>query len=265
MTSAFHRPASDGPRHLRRVSLRLHPALTDVLNRLDGLPLGQSFKDRAVELSTTTLLSEPVNRDEALHSYRWLLERAAGDGLPLTQAGYLKPADVQALAGVMPTMDDWIFAVKLERNAHPVWHFREFMKAVGLLRKYKGTLRTTRIGRECLADSEVLWAHLADRLLFTGSRFDVDASVVVLVHMATSDERLDVDAVARTLTELGWQTPDGSPVRTSDVYPVWNELWTAIGNVGPSAGSHRHSRVLSVAAKHLVSDALFETSDGASG
>ncbi|MFT3833173.1 MAG: hypothetical protein QM711_07605 [Micropruina sp.] len=87
----------------------LNPVLTDVLNTLgEKTPLGQAFKDRAVEVSMAKVLGDPVDHAEALVAYRHLLEQADGDGLPLTAAGYLRPADVQTLAAVMPTMRDWI-------------------------------------------------------------------------------------------------------------------------------------------------------------
>lgn len=151
MTSAFHRPTDPPPgavplRH-RRVAWNLHPVLTDVLNTLGETSLGQAFKDRAVEVSMLKVLGDPVDHAGALVAYRYLLERAGGDGLPLTAAGYLKPVDVQALAAAMPTMRDWIHKMAREIDAHPVLHFREYVKSIGLLRKYKGSLRLTRLGR----------------------------------------------------------------------------------------------------------------------
>ena len=99
MTSAFHRPMDPpfgvGPLRHRRVAWNLHPVLTDVLNTLGETPLGQGFKDRAVEVSMLKVLGDPVDHAEALVAYRNLLEKADDDGLPLTAAGYLKPADVQ--------------------------------------------------------------------------------------------------------------------------------------------------------------------------
>lgn len=105
MTSAFHRPRNTPPDvepvQRRRIVSRLHPALTEVLNALDGTPIGREFRERAVQVSTSKALSEPVDHAAALIAHRWLLERAGGGGIPLTAAGYLKPADVKALAAVM--------------------------------------------------------------------------------------------------------------------------------------------------------------------
>jgi len=266
MTSAFHRPRGLPPgvesaRH-RRVTWRLHPALTDVLNALEGTPLGQAFEDRAVEVSTSKVFSDPLDRAAALAAHRWMLEHADGDGLPLTAAGYLKPADVKALAAVLPTMRDWIFTVSREIDAHPVLSFRVHLKAIGLLRKYKGALRLTKAGREGLTDATVLWRRLADALVPAEAGFSADASVVILVHAATAEEEIDVEAIAETLTMLGWSHRDGSPVSRGEVYDVWDDLWSAVGNVGERAGDRRSDRTLSVAARLLVHDALFDEVDG---
>jgi hypothetical protein len=244
----------------RRVAWRLHPVLTEVLNRLEGTAIGQALKDRAVELSTFAVLSDPIDIDAALAAHRWVLAHADGDGVPLTAAGYLKPADVRALAAVMPQMRGRIHKMTREIDAHPVLHFREYLKEVGLIRKYKGTLRITRLGRDALADSGRLWQHLADTLLIDGTDFDAQASVVILVHAATTEGGIDVDAVARTITALGWTHRDDSPVQDSEVCPIWNELWTALGNVGDVAElpeGRNWDRELSTAARVLVSNALF--------
>lgn len=261
MASAFHRPTDPppgaGPLRHRRVAWNLHPVLTDVLNTLGKTPLGQTFKDRAVEVSTLKVLGDPVDQAEALVAYRHLLERADGDGLPLTAAGYLKPADVRALAAVMPTMRGWIHKMAREIDVHPVLHFREYVKSIGLLRRYKGSLRLTRNGRVAVNDPAVLWKHLADTLAPHEQSFHADATVVVLVHMATTDSRIDVGAVARTLTMLGWSHRNGRPVSQGEVYDVWNELWDVLGNIGDSGGGRRSDRTLSHAARVLVHEALF--------
>lgn len=240
-----------------RIKWRLHPVLTSVLNRLEGTALGQAFKDRAVEVSTSKVLGNPVDHARALGPHRWILEQAEGDGLPLTAADYLKPVDVQALAALMPTMQGWHFPVNREVNAHPVWYFREYLKAVGLLRKYKGTLRLTKVGKQALADPHVLWTHLTDTLVLPGTDFNADTSVVVLVHMASSEGRIDVDAVARTVGTLGWSRPDGQPISGTDIYPMWNELWAALGNVGEHQGGSLFDRKLSDAARRLINESLF--------
>lgn len=261
MTSAFHRPIDPppgaGPLRHRRVAWNLHPVLTDVLNTLDETPLGQAFKDRAVDVSMLKVLIAPVVHAEALVAYRHLLEQANGDGLTLTAAGYLKPADVQALAAVMSTMRGWIHKMAREIDAHPVLHFREYVKSIGLLRKYKGSLRLTRLGRVAANDPNALWERLAYTLAPDERSFHADATVVVLVHMATTEGRIDVGTVAHTLTALGWSHRDGTPVSQGEVYEVWNQLWDVLGNIGEIEKNHRSDRMLSHAARVMVHEALF--------
>lgn len=231
--------------------------LTDILNTLVGTPLEQAFKDRAVDVSTLKVLGAPVDHAGALAAYRYLLEQADGEGFHLTAAGYLKPADVQAIAAKMPTMRDWMHKMTREIDAHPVLHFREYVKSIGLLRKYKGSLRLTRLGRVAVNDPTMLWNHLADTLAPDEQTLYAEATVVVLVHMATTDGPIDVGAVAQTLTALGWSHGAGSPVSQGEVYDAWNELWDVLGNIGESEGTHRADRMLSHAARVLVHEALF--------
>jgi hypothetical protein len=242
----------------RKLTQSLDARLTDILNELEGLPIGAAFKDRAVELAGTAAFAESIDYGEALRAHRWVLERCAGDGVALTDAGYLKPADVKELATVLPTMDDWIFPVTREVHAKPALYFREYLKDIGLLRKYKGTLRATKAGKAGLDSPSYLWHHLAATLVPTAPAFVEMTGVVVLVHMATTDGRIDVDAVARTMTALGWSASDGSVVEQRDVYPVWNDLWAALGNVGTS-GMEKYplDRRLSPEAVALARDALF--------
>lgn len=191
-----------------------------------------------MEISASTTLSDPINHAAALAPYLWLLTRADGDGLPLTAAGYLKPADVRALAEVLPTMCDWPFPMAREINVRPVWAFREHLMAVGLLRKYKGTLRLSRMGRVVLADPSALWRHLANILVIPGPGFESDASVVVLVHAATTEGAIDMDTIARTVTELGWSHDGGDAIESLEMYPVW----PCSPTTKPALRSHRCRR-----------------------
>jgi len=178
--------------------------------------------------------------------------------MPLTSAGYLKPADVEAAAAVLPAMEEWPGSVRREINAHPVHDLREHMRESGLLRKYKGTLRSSRLGAACLKDVDALWKHLADGLIVGGELVDTDTSVLLLVHLATTDGPIDRATIASTLTDLGWMHRSGDPFSEWDVYPVWNFQWEVLGNVGDPANAGAIGRVASDAAKALIRDALMQ-------
>lgn len=262
MTSAFHRkpPPSPGFEPVRRlrVNWRLHPVLTGVLNALDGTVLGRSFKDRAVTVSTSKIMGDPVDYDAALGTLRWFLERVDGEGVPLTEAGYLKPAIVREIAAELPTMRDWPFPVNREVDSYPVFDFREHLKGIGLLRKYKGTLRLSRAARAVRGDANDLWDYLADTLVPAEPQSVSEASVVVLVHAATTDGDIDVKAVVDTLIALGYTNRDGSPVALGFVSDVWNGLWAMLGTIGRAPSDDDLTRKLSHAARILVHDALFD-------
>ena len=240
-------------------SVRIDPRLADILAILEGTTIGADFRNRALRLATSGVLGEPIDHRAALRSQLWMLERLGTNGINLTAAGYLKPADVRAAADVLPTMADWIFRVTTEVHTQPVLNFRRHLARVGLLRKNKGVLLATRKGQSVVKDPDLLWAHLASTLIPNRPAFIEMASVVVLVHMGTTDGRIDVQAVARTLGALGWAHPGGERLDERDVHPVSNDLWAALGNVGdraPTAGSFL-DRTLSPAATEMIRQALF--------
>ena len=78
-------------------------------------------------------------------------------GTRLTQAGYLPPASVEQLAGVLHLEDEWIGKLNREVQTYPVLEFRESVMRVGLLRKSKGSLLLTRAGRELRDEPVKLW------------------------------------------------------------------------------------------------------------
>ena len=263
--SAFHKPPDGGePFEVvsrRRVSWQLDPGLTYRLKGLDGMPMGEEFRERAVEVSTSKALGDPVDRAKALTAFRWFLDRADGEGFPLTAAGYLKPDDVRAFAEVLPTMHGWLFKITREVDTRPVLWFREYLKQIKLLRKYKGTLRLTRLGRAINADTDELWEYVADTMMLQESEFGHQASVALLVHAATTDGAIDLDAVAETLTQAGWRFDSGDPVGKFDVMALWRPLWHVLGNVGEPVVAPMRQRMISREARLLIHDALFTEID----
>lgn len=241
-----------------RLAHRLHPVLTWVLNGLEGTPLKQPLTDRLTELLAQTALEPAPDYRRALHAHLWMLDRAAGESLTLTAAGYLAPAHVKALAAELPEMADWQFSMTREVDVYPVLAFREHLLSAGLLRRYKGKLLPTRPGTAAFQNPELLWEHLADRLVPSGDDFTTAATVLVLAHWSTHREgHLDGTAIARALTELGWQHRDGSPVDPREVWPVANATWAVIGNVGQPRAPRSLDRIPSPEARLLIRDALF--------
>lgn len=246
----------------RRATLQLNPALTAVLNGLDDTEYGDGFRQNAVTLSTQLLTQPRPDPRVALAPPLWMLERASGDGLTLTAAGYMKPADARALAQFLPAMHDYPWAGAREVDAHPVISFRKYLRGIGLLRRYQGTLRLTPLGRECRANPARLWRHLADTLIGEPLSFAGQCAVTLAVYASTSERTIRVPRIARVLTAHGWRRSDGEPLVEWDIYPVWNELWVALAAVGsPDREAARDEflpRIPSAPARALIRDALFE-------
>jgi hypothetical protein len=146
--------------------------------------------------------------------------------------------------------------------------FREHLQAIKLLRRYKGALRPTRMAVALRDDEQRLWQYLADELVMLDDPYIIDASVVVLVYAASSETEIDMGGAARVLTDLGWRFRDDAAVSPWEVWPIWNDLWTVLGNVSErveaAAEADEHpsrGRQLSRAARELIRDALFASAD----
>lgn len=243
-------------RHGRRY---LHPRLSHVLSGLAGSPLQQALGDRVAEVGASAGPSPTADAlREALAAHLWLLERAgSADGLPLTAAGWMKPASLTEFMTVLPTAADWIHSATREIDVHIVSDFRVTLQNDRLLRKFKNSLRLTEAGKAALGDSAGLWAFLVERLVPGDDDFTGSVSAVILVHMVTLGDRVDMETVARTMAEAGWRDPDGLSATARELWPIYNSLWTLVGNVGPRECDPHDNRRLSDAARSMIRDALF--------
>lgn len=237
----------------------LHPRLSHVLSGLAGSPLQQALADRVAEVGAS---APPSPTDEALRealaAHLWLLEQAGStEGLPLTAAGWMKPATLTEFMTVLPTAADWIHSATREIDVHIVIDFRVTLQNYRLLRKCKNSLRLTEAGKAALADPAALWAFLVERLVPGEDDFTGSVGAVILVHMVTSGDRVDMQAVARTMAEAGWKDRDGVAATADELWPIYNSLWTLLGNVGRPEVEPRRSRRLSAAAAAMVRDTLF--------
>lgn len=239
----------------------LHPRLGHVLSGLAGSPLQQALGDRVAEVGAHAGPSpKGTALREALAAHLWFLDRAAAPGgVPLTAAGWLKPAVLTDALTVLPTGVDWIHSATREIDVHIVSDFRVALQNDRLLRKHKNSLLLTPAGKTALADPAELWAFLAERLVVRGDDFTGSVAAVVLVHMATSNDKVDMGVVARTMAEAGWKDRDGTAATADELWPIYNTLWTQLGNIGPREREPHGNRRLSAPARALVRDALFLT------
>lgn len=175
-------------------------------------------------ISVARLGSAPTTVGDAdlranLAPVRWFLNRAADGGIPLTSAGYLKPADVTAASETVPEMADWIGKNNREVNCLPLLAFRQSLQTMGLLRKYKGSLVLTKAGAAAQRDPVVLLQHLASRLVPSDPHtFECHATLLFLAQAGGSEDSwVRIGEIAEALTDLGWRTADGRGVETYEI------------------------------------------------
>lgn len=206
-----------GPGHdeiMRRVAqagVRLHPALQALLAQIDrpGLATVGTWCVRALDSvpdGDARELSEPQT-EAAVHPWQFLLSMAGDDGIKLSQAGWMSPADVQK---VIDELGIWVMtpsAAPRENSTPDVRNLRGLLQSQGLLRRYKGRLVRTPAGRAVDGDAEALWQHIASRLIpdAPGS-FEQEATVLVLLSLAAGERfgfGADADLLA-ALERLDW-------------------------------------------------------------
>lgn len=120
-------------------------------------------------------------------SIRWFLDYV-GDGLPLTQAGYLKPRDVQAIAAQIEAEKYWIGKFNREVETLPVMNLRDALTHLKLLRKYRGKVLVTKLGRELLAQPLELARYIIARLPLLYEVTDLPAMLEIFLFWHKGDE-----------------------------------------------------------------------------
>jgi hypothetical protein len=161
---------------------------------LDGKP--------GVDLVTATRMVRP---------YTWLLDLVGDEGIRLTSAGYLPPAQVAAAFEGLALSDDWIGKGNREAQTRPVLLLRETAAKLGLLRKQHGLLLLTALGRKLRSDPVALWWHVAERMpLKSSDRFATQAGLTWLLAVAARPGRDPAEFVAQALAGMGWRLSTGS-------------------------------------------------------
>ncbi|WP_246133646.1 plasmid pRiA4b ORF-3 family protein, partial [Mycobacterium helveticum] len=201
--------------------------LVDLVHRLTYTAYGDDLTKAALTLAGARPLDTVAVADN-LRAYQWFLDRAKDGGIPLTTAGYLKPADVEEASKVVPVMNDWIGKHNREVQCYPLLRFREAVQSLGLLRKHKGTLLLTKAGVAAQGDADRLWDHLAGRLIpKSDEKFQTQATLLMLTYAAGSaGSGLPFDTMTALLAELGWRYSDGRSVSESSLrqLPVYEVL-----------------------------------------
>lgn len=136
---------------------------------VDGSAFSVDGTNRAIVAAGRPAISWPLveprmTRDQLADRMAWLLRRASDGGLTLTSAGWLSPSVVREAFDAWNLDVEWIGKGNRESLTVPVLEVRELAQELRLLRRYKGRLLLTGLGRECLDDP----ARLEDRLSAPG-------------------------------------------------------------------------------------------------
>lgn len=231
----------------------VHPRLLELVDMLsitsDGVELGA----RLAALSDPPAKPSDDELRTAFSAHLWFLDQAGDGGIPLTAAGYLRPAVVEEAARLVPAMANWIGKGNREDLTYPIAIFREAMvKRLGLLRKYKGALHLTRAGAAARDKPAALFDHLAAAITppRERGRFAVDADLLVLAYAAvTPDDELPLDRIAGHLTDLRYQHDDGRPIARHVLHQYEASVHDVLVNIAePPTGRRARSQISAVAA-----------------
>lgn len=188
----------------------VNPALMDLLARLLGSPVADTAISHALRLEDPWPSWPPDEMLAVLSPIQWFLDRAYGDGIPLTSAGYLTAEEVQAASVVLPVY--WRQGLS-EVDAPALLHFRRALQSTGLLRRRKDRLYLTKAGQMGRIQSEKIWGQVASRLIPKKVGFEQDAALVALLFAAVSPEQeLPADLMEEVMATLGWRLENGRPV-----------------------------------------------------
>ena len=229
-----------------------HPRLLELVNMLSITSEGAKLGAQLALLPDSPDLPSDDELRPAFSAHLWFLDQAGNGGIPLTAAGYLRPAVVEEAAALIPAMANWIGKANREDLTYPVALFREaLVKDLRLLRKYKGALHLTRAGAAARDRPSALFGHVAASIIppHQRGRFDVDADLLVLAYAAvTPDGELPLDLIAAHLTDLGYQHDDGQPVAGHNLHQYEANVHDTLVNIAePPAGRRARSQISAVA------------------
>lgn len=194
-------------------------------------------RQRLRRLVAAARLDQPVSVEpdiaaRMLRPYAWLLERVGEEGITLTGAGYLPPADVEAAVQQLGLGEEWIGKGNREHLTAPVWHLRESARAMGLVRKHRGRLLLTRAGRALGGDPVGLWWHVAERMPPSSDDLcEQQAGALLLLAVAAHDTQEWRQLVAELLDAIGWVHSDGTRLTGSAAVHAARHTWFTLGRI----------------------------------
>jgi hypothetical protein len=194
----------------------------------------------------------------AVRPWQLLLGMAGADGIPLTAAGWMKPAVVEAIFTALDMGEEWIGKGNREDLTYPVAALRESAQELGLLRKHRGALVRTPRGRAVDGDVSAVWDQIATSLPLGRNDFDRDASVLLLLHLA-ADLPAEDDTwgeIAGALVAAGWRVEDGQPLDSSAALQGAGTTRAVLERAG-ALGGWRNGLTTTATGRALARRALF--------
>ena len=210
--------------------------VADVLRRVrDGAML-----DVLIRAARAAQFAEPVAVDPEtiaamVRPYQWFLDRVGPNGLMLTSAGYLKPADVLACATDLGLDEEWIGKYNRESQTYPVLELRESMQKLGLLRKLHGKLLLTAAGKKVSGSPQALWNHLAAKVPY-GDDCTQDAGRIVLLLVAAGEDP-EHSRLHQALTALGWRYSTGQAITEYGAFDQARATFALLQRLGATANN----------------------------
>lgn len=153
-----------------------------------------------------------------------------GDGITLTDSGYLPNSVVEKAVATLWTPREWPYPAGAELDTAPVLTARRLLLRLGLVRKQHGRLLPTARSRGVSADR--LWNSLVARLVGTEYHPETIAADVVLAEVIRGNRPHDTtELCSALLVAEGW-THLEAPPRTHDVEPLAESVLAELTALG---------------------------------
>ncbi len=211
--------------------------LGDLLSRMDLIP---AELVEAIQAARQLIAEPDIGEKSAmLQRFMRLLDHVGDAGIALTQAGYLPPANVAAVADILSLKDTLIGKNNREVQTYPVLEFRELAQRLGLLRKAHNRLTLTKAAARARTDVNALW-HLITSGLPLGLttrgpevRASLDAGLLLLIGVAAGGPRTErTELVAACLDMLGWRAGPSAALSDRDVQELLGPTGAVLEHVG---------------------------------
>lgn len=210
-----------------------------IVDFASNLPVPYRANLRRHVRATGVLEPETIDDEtaaELMRPYLWLLDRIGDDGLALTQAGWMRPADVSAAVDELGWRDAWFGKGNREEHARPVADLRASATSLRLIRKVKGRLELVARTRKIASDPQALCTQVAHMLL--RQRLDDARKVACTVFvlgiadgtMSTTDD--SAGPVVDIVNGFGYRDQHGMPLDDLWFYALTEPVRSVLTTMG---------------------------------